>query len=254
MRLLIRCIIFFCALNLTYSLDVYDSQNSFNYEVTHIRKNDTLKYDLNLKSNKDETNSNHSWTWTLNYSSLSGFEQKMMSQSVSFEPIIDLSSAFPVKENSKVDFSTFKAFQISFPPLVDIIDLDKKILEPKVVLPLFKTAINTKILKRSKKTTVKQTIMKSIPGESDEPSYESQTKELEVDNSEVADCTYIVEGESKYKIDKKEIDVWVIKCECIELNESEHKNKATYYYNSNYGFVFFKIELENDRIEIRLKD
>ncbi len=254
MRLLISLIIFLCALNLTFSSDVYENQNSFNYEVTHFHNNDTLNYDLNLKSDNDESSSKHSWTWTLNYTYMPGSEQKMTSQTVTFEPIIDLSSIFPVKETSKVDLSTFKAFELSLPPLVNVVDLDKKILEPKVVLPLFKNSTNAKILKRSKKTTVKQTIIKSSSEKSDDPSYESETKELEVDKSELADCTYIVKEESKYKSSVGMLDVWVIECECKELNESEFINKATYYYNLEYGFVYFDIELKNDKIKIELKD
>jgi hypothetical protein len=183
-----------------------------------------------------------------------GSEQKMSSQTVTFEPIIDLSTVFPVKENSKVDFSPFKAFELSLPPLVNVIDLNKKILEPKVVIPLFKNSTNAKILKRPKRTTVKQTIIKSSSEKSDDPSYESETIELEVDKSEIADCNYIVKGESKYKSSLGILDVWVIECDCKELNESEFINKATYYYNLEYGFVYFDIELKNDKIKIELKD
>lgn len=254
MRPLIYLSSFIFAFSIAFSADVYESQASFNYEVTHIREHDTLRYDLNLKSNKSETNSDQTWTWTLNYSGIPGSNQNMIIKTLNFDPIIDFSSAFPVKENSKADFSNFKAFEISLPPLVDVNDLNKKILEPKIVIPIFNTTINTKILARPKKTTVKQTVIESNINKSDEPSYKSETKELEIDKTELADCTYKVEGQSKYKSNKGMLDVWVIKCECQELNESGNINKATYYYNLEFGFVYFDIELENERIEIRIKD
>lgn len=251
MRLFVQLILLFLVVNMSFSLDVYENQNSFNYTVTDIRKTDTLRYELNLKS---DTSSNNSWIWTLNYSGMLDNQQSMINQTVTFDPIIDISPALPIKENTNIDVSVFKAYQISLPPLIGIDNLDKKILEPKIVLPIFNTTIDTKILNRPKKTTVKQTTIESNQSNSNEPTYKSQTNELSVDNSEVADCRYVVDGVTKFKTNKREIDVWVIKCECKELNDLGNINKATYYYNVDLGFVYFKIDLENDKIEIKLKE
>lgn len=254
MLLYFNLLIFFSIFNFSYSLDKIEDKNQYYYEVRHIRENDTLEYELTLNHYDKESNEEANWEWTLNYTEMVDSQKRMIIQTVSFDPIIDLRDIVPKEELSNLDLSMFKAYQITFPPLVDIKDLDKKLLEPRVVLPLFITSHKSKILKRPKEASEKRTIIRPNTDKDEAPSYETKTTQYDIDKTEVAECTYTVVEQSKFSNNDKAIDVWVINCECVEFNESQFVNKAKYYYNEELGFVYYYIVLEKDRIEIRLKE
>lgn len=251
MKYMVILLFFQIGTNLSIAKSIYNNQGAFEYEVTHIIEKDTLYYNLTLESNNNDEN--NSWTWTLNFMGEIGSKKEMISKSVSFDPILDISSAFPIKENSKIDLSGYEAFQISFPPLVNIVDLDKKILEPKVVLPFVNTTINSKILSNPKEKKIKKTIISKSLNDTLDPTYESKVEKIAVDKTEIADCVYSTGGETTFKTKNSNLDVSIIKCECVELNDSREINKAKYYYNSDFGIVYFRIELKNELIVIKLK-
>lgn len=253
MKYLSEIVLVLCLINVNAFASPYDNDGAFDFEVTHIRGNDTLHYDLKLVSDNNDNTSNNSWTWELNFNGKVDGKQMMINKTVSFNPILDIYSAFPISENSKVDLSGFEAFQVSFPPLVGIVDLDKKILEPKVVLPFFNNTINAKILNNPKEKKVKQTIITTSGNDSIPPTYKSETNQLAIDKTEIAYCTYSTGGKASFSTNDVELEVSRISCVCEELGDSNEINKAIYYYNPKYGIVYFKIELEKELIEIKLR-